>query len=197
MGRDRVQDGDERFLNAGIRFNFTRQGYLQVNQNRGREPWVGQQFETGGGINIFGRGQVLRWLDINGSFNTGRAIYYDLVDPFQGTFGRITRSASRCSPTSISTRVSSTTGCGSTGPRTGERVYTVDIVNLRTTYQFNRHFLVRLIEQYDSSRHRLLTDLLGSYEFVPGHGAPRRLRFVERAARVPVTDGCCPTAATS
>ena len=51
---------------------------------------------------------------------------------------------------------------------TGGRVFTVDIVNLRTTYQFNRHFLVRLIEQYDSSRQRLLTDLLGSYEFVPG-----------------------------
>ena len=51
---------------------------------------------------------------------------------------------------------------------TGERVFTVHIVNLRTTYQFNRHFLVRLIEQYDSSQHRLLTDLLGSYEFMPG-----------------------------
>ena len=51
---------------------------------------------------------------------------------------------------------------------TGERVFTVNIVNLKTTYQFNRRFLARLIEQYDSSRHRLLTDVLGSYEFVPG-----------------------------
>lgn len=50
----------------------------------------------------------------------------------------------------------------------GERVFTVNIVNVRTTYQFNRHFLARLIEQYDSSRRRLLTDLLGSYELVPG-----------------------------
>jgi hypothetical protein len=50
----------------------------------------------------------------------------------------------------------------------GERVFTVNIVNLRTTYQFNRHFLARLIEQYDSARQRLLTDLLGSYEFAPG-----------------------------
>ena len=84
VGHDRVQDGDERFLNGGVRFNFTRQGYLQVTQNRGREPWAGQEFETGGGINIFGRGQVLRWLDINGSFNRNRAIYYDPLDPFQG-----------------------------------------------------------------------------------------------------------------
>ena len=51
---------------------------------------------------------------------------------------------------------------------TGERVYSVDIVNLKTTYQFDKHFLVRLLEQFDSSSHRLLTDLLASYEFVPG-----------------------------
>ena len=51
---------------------------------------------------------------------------------------------------------------------TGERVFSVDIVNLKTTYQFDRHFLVRLLEQYDSSNHRLLTDLLASYELVPG-----------------------------
>jgi hypothetical protein len=41
-------------------------------------------------------------------------------------------------------------------------------VNLRSTYQFNKHFLVRGIEQFDSSRRRVLIDLLASYEFVPG-----------------------------
>ncbi len=44
----------------------------------------------------------------------------------------------------------------------------VNIVNSKTTYQFDKHFLVRLLEQFDSSAHRLLTDLLASYEFVPG-----------------------------
>lgn len=47
-------------------------------------------------------------------------------------------------------------------------MFSVDIVNLRVTYQFTRRFLVRLLEQYDRSRRRLLTDLLASYEFVPG-----------------------------
>jgi uncharacterized protein YkuJ len=51
---------------------------------------------------------------------------------------------------------------------TGEQVFSVDIVNSKTTYQFDKHFLVRLLEQFDSSTHRLLTDLLASYEFVPG-----------------------------
>ena len=51
---------------------------------------------------------------------------------------------------------------------TGERIYSVTIVNTKTTYQFDKHFLVRFLAQYDSSAKRVLTDLLASYEFVPG-----------------------------
>lgn len=47
-------------------------------------------------------------------------------------------------------------------------IYSVDIINSRMTCQFDKHFLVRLIAQYDSSARRVLTDLLGSYELVPG-----------------------------
>ena len=43
-----------------------------------------------------------------------------------------------------------------------------DIVNTRSTYQFNKHFFVRGIAQYDSSNRRVLTDFLASYELVPG-----------------------------
>ena len=42
------------------------------------------------------------------------------------------------------------------------------MINSRTTYQFDKHFLVRLLAQYDSAEHRVLTDLLASYELVPG-----------------------------
>jgi hypothetical protein len=44
----------------------------------------------------------------------------------------------------------------------------VDIVNTKTTYQFTREFFLRLIVQYDSSRSRVLTDSLLSYEMRPG-----------------------------
>lgn len=40
--------------------------------------------------------------------------------------------------------------------------------NTRTAYQISRRFSVRAIAQYDSSRARILTDFLGSYELVPG-----------------------------
>ena len=51
---------------------------------------------------------------------------------------------------------------------TGERIYDVTVLNAKTTYQFDKHFLVRFLAQYDSSEHRLLTDFLASYELVPG-----------------------------
>ena len=50
----------------------------------------------------------------------------------------------------------------------GSRVFAVHIIYTRTTYQFDRHFLIRAIEQFDSSAYRLLTDLLAAYEWVPG-----------------------------
>ncbi len=51
---------------------------------------------------------------------------------------------------------------------TGERVYTVDVINARTTYQFDRRLALRAIVQYDSSLKQILTDLLASFELVPG-----------------------------
>jgi len=46
--------------------------------------------------------------------------------------------------------------------------YQVNIINTKTTYQFTREFFLRAIVQYDSSRSRVLTDSLLSYELRPG-----------------------------
>jgi len=166
-GRDQVQDGNEEFVNTGVRFHFTRQGFLNISHGWGREPWIGRRFQTGGGININGNVQLFRWLNINAGFSNDRQIYYDPVDPFLGRslnrgFGATLQPNQHFSQSiDINTVRFNRTS-------TGERVFAVDIMNTRTTYQFSKHFLVRLLEQFDSSSHRLLTDLLASYEFVPG-----------------------------
>jgi hypothetical protein len=51
---------------------------------------------------------------------------------------------------------------------TGEKVYDVNIVNTRTTFQFTKHFFLRGIVQFDSVRHQVLTDGLASFELRPG-----------------------------
>ena len=110
---------------------------------------------------------MFRWLRVSGGFSTGPAIFFDAVDPFQGNSRRGNVGVSLQPNQNLSQSIEYN-AVRFDRASTGERVFEVDILNLRTTYQFNRHFLIRLLEQYDSSSHRLLTDLLASYEFVPG-----------------------------
>ncbi|PYS55359.1 MAG: hypothetical protein DMG13_04410 [Acidobacteria bacterium] len=166
-GHDQVQNGSEDFLNLGIRFHFTRQGFLNINSSRGHEAWIGRRFRTGPVINAFGSTQIFRWLSINGSFTRSRDIYYDPVNPFQGRsksggFGFSLQPNLHFQQNLDYNRV------GFDRESSGERIYTVHIVNTQTTYQFDKHFRLRLLEQFDSSQHRLLTDLLAMYEVVPG-----------------------------
>jgi Domain of unknown function (DUF5916)/Carbohydrate family 9 binding domain-like len=166
-GRDQVQDGNERYSNSGVRFNFTRQGFLRIDHREGHEPWQGHEFKWGSDVSIQGQVQILQWLRLNGNFRTGPDTYYDRVNPFQGRstggeFGFVLQ------PDQHINESVTYDGVRFERASNGEHIFTVHIVNLRSTYQFDRHFLVRAIEQFDSSQHRLLTDLLAAYEFVPG-----------------------------
>jgi hypothetical protein len=166
QGRDQVQDGNEAFLLTGIRFNLTRQGFFNIDHGWGHEPFIGRQFKTHR-MNTFGNIQLFRWLNVGGNFRKGYEIRYDPTDPFQGRV----RSGGLNITLQPNQHVSQDidyNGVRFNRASTGERVFTVHILNLKTTYQFNKHFLIRLLNQFDSSRHRLLTDLLASYEFVPG-----------------------------
>ena len=166
LGHDDVQDGDDRFLQGSLDFSLTRQGFVSISYGHGYEPWIGRRFDTGGANAFFGM-QMLRWLNVFSYVNYGDEIFYDRVDPFQGHaqnggFG-LTLQPNQHLNQEISVNM-----VRFDRKSTGERVYSVDIVNAKTTYQFDKHFLVRFLAQYDSSAQRVLTDLLGSYEFVPG-----------------------------
>lgn len=100
-------------------------------------------------------------------YSGGYAIYYDFDNPFQG------RSANAGVGLTFQPNQHLTQGIDINTvrfnrPSTGERIYSVNIINSKTTYQFDKHFLVRFLAQYDSSAKRVLTDLLASYEFVAG-----------------------------
>jgi hypothetical protein len=51
---------------------------------------------------------------------------------------------------------------------TGLEVFDAHVVNLQNTCQFTPTFLMRAVAQFDSSRRRVLTDFLASYELSPG-----------------------------
>jgi hypothetical protein len=165
QGKDRVENGTEPFILPGIRFNFTRQGYLRVDLGRGRETFGGQRFAIGRN-HIDGGAQIMRWLNIGGSIDQGAGIFYDAADPFPGTNTRRNIRVGLQPNARLSHNVDYTY-VEFDGPD-GAQVFNLHIVNLRNTYQFTPQFLVRAIVQYDSSRRRVLGDFLGSYELVPG-----------------------------
>ncbi len=165
-GRDQVQNGNERLTLVGIRFNFTRQGYLDVDYGFGREPWANQRFKNNR-MNTNANLQVFRWLYLTGNIQKGYATYYDRINPFQGknlsgNFG-ITFQPNQ--HINVNPQYN---GVRFDRASTGERVFTVHIINIQATYQFDKHLRARVIEQFDSSQHLLLNDLLGMYELVPG-----------------------------
>jgi hypothetical protein len=166
-GRDRIQKGDEDFLLTGVRLNVTRQGFLNFSHGRGHESWQGTKYKIGNDFNFFGNMQVLRWLNLSGSSGGGPAIFYSAAAPFQGR-SRYYNVGTTVQPNQHLSQSLQFSRNRFWRPETGAQVYAVNIVNSRTTYQFDKHFLLRMLAQYDSSQRRVLTDFLASYEFVPG-----------------------------
>ena len=167
IGYDDIQGGKEAMINFGIRFNLTRQGFINISHIRGHEPWQGTDYDFSNKLNFFGAMQVMRWLNVFGGGGSGLSIYYDPVDHFQGR-SWFAHAGFDFQPNQHLTISLNGNSISFDRADTGAPVYDVTIINTRTTYQFNRHFLTRFLAQYDSSAKRVLTDLLASYEFVPG-----------------------------
>lgn len=166
VGRDRVAGGDEYISVSGVRLNFTRQGFLRIDQGFGREPWQRRRFRSGRS-RLWGEVQLFRWMRVDGRVTRGHAVYYDEVDPFQGR--STTASAGvTLQPNGRFTQSLDYQRIMFDRASTGDRVYTVDILNTRSTYQFTKELSLRAIVQYDSQEHRVLTDFLGSFEPHPG-----------------------------
>ncbi len=165
-GTDRIAGGRDLIVVSGSRFNFTRLGFLRIDRTWGFEPWAGQRFGRGG-MRTWGNVQLYRWLKLDGRFEQGRSVFYDPTSPFLGTRRRL-NGGFVFQPNGRFAQTLSVDHVTFDRRGTGERVFTVDIVNTKTTYQFTREFFLRGIVQYDSSRHRVLTDTLASYEVRPG-----------------------------
>lgn len=163
---DRNQRGTEIFYLPAMRFNFTRSGYLRVDYGTGHETFAGRKFLIGRSM-IDGGVQIMRWLNIGGGTQAGPAIFYDTEAPYQGD----RRSTNLRIGLQPNARVNSNTSYSFVTFKsriTGLNVYRVHVLNLRNTYQFSPRFFVRAVAQFDSSRKRVLSDVLASYELSPG-----------------------------
>jgi hypothetical protein len=165
-GRDRIARGDESITVPGLRMSFTRQGFLRVDKVIGFEPWQGVRY-TVSRPRIMGFVQLFRWMSVSGHLDAGPAVYYDAADPFAGW----SRNSSVDLSWQPTPRINQSIGYRRVDFRRADmrtRVYELDLVNTRTTFQFSKQFFLRAIAQYDSLRERVLSDVLASYELRPG-----------------------------
>jgi hypothetical protein len=165
-GKDRIQQGDPWLVVSGVRLNTLRQGFLRVDYMRGEEAWVGRTFPTSQ-WRVFAEAQMTRWLYFNTRTQWGRGIFFDPVDPYSGNersfFAELTlQPTPRLAQSMTYDRVEFDRRS------TGERVFTVNVLNSRTTFQLNRRLSMRALVQWDSSASVILTDFLASWELTPG-----------------------------
>jgi hypothetical protein len=165
-GHDYIQGGNEHLELAGARMHFTRQGFFRFDVAKGQQAWAGRTFDINF-VRFMGQAQLQRWLNVGGQTNFGRSIYYHPVNPFSGHYASNSLNVSFQPNAKINESVSYQ-NVRFDRISTGQRVFTVNILNTRTTYQLDKHFFLRAILQYDSSRYRALTDFLASYELIPG-----------------------------
>jgi hypothetical protein len=164
---------------------MTRQGFFRADRVITQEVWRGAEYD-GGSWRANAQMQLLPWLRPSVFVAYGRSLYYDAIDPFLGN--SVVANASALFQ--IGGRFSQDVEFSHNAfdrLTTGERVYTVNLVNTRTTYQFSKELAVRWIARFDSQRRRVLTDLLGSYDLRPGTvfyvGTARSIRSGRSATR--------------
>jgi hypothetical protein len=163
---DVIQNGNELFSLAGLRLFFTRQGFFRFDYLAGHEPFASQEFKMNR-WRMQSNAQILRWLSFYANANGGYATFYDPATPYQGK-SRDVSTGFTFQPNGQFSESVDFERVAFDRASTGERVYTVHILNTKTAYQFTTHFFLRAIAQFDSSKHQVLTDFLSSYELRPG-----------------------------
>jgi hypothetical protein len=163
---DSTSGMDDKFLEMGWNFTFTRQGYFSASYNFGSESWAGRVFDqkyfyAGSGI------QLSKWLNIHVCGGFGDSIYYDELNPFLGKSWQL-HSQVTLQPAEKLSFLAELIHSGFSRADSGAKVYDVNIVRSRLTYQFNKYLFVRGLLQYDSYRRKVMTDLLASFTLIPG-----------------------------
>lgn len=172
---DRIQRGDEFFTIQAVRLFFTRQGFVRLDRITGHEPFAGHRFKTNR-WRVQSNAQLFRWLRVYANANEGFATFYDPVAPYQGRSSDVSAGFT-LQPSGRFSEAIDFERVAFDRESTGERVYTIHVLNTKTAYQFTSHFFLRGIAQFDSSRSQVLTDFLASYElrlgtvFYAGYGS--------------------------
>lgn len=150
----------------GVNMYLARQGWITLQYRNQKEAWAGELFNKRY-FHSLGQIQLFKWLYLFELIFIGDEIYYHPTDPFLGNIKTFNLMVTL--EPSIKLNVSFDYWYSSFKEKqTNQEIYTVNIYNLHTTYQFNKYFFLRGILRYDSYQEKLLTDLLASFTLIPG-----------------------------
>ena len=157
---------DDRYWGMGLDMYFTRQGFLKIEYRNEKEAWQGQLFNQKY-FNSLGWMQLFNWFYIESSYRYGDQIYYGPGEPFPGT-GHQVRFGLNFQP-GIKLILDFEYVHNELYKKADrQKFYAIDILNIHTTYQFNKYFFLRGAVRYDHYQKKLLTDFLASFTLIPG-----------------------------
>lgn len=157
----------DQYLNIGVMISFIKQGDLTLAWDiMQKESWAGKTFNTHG---VWGGGgiQLTKWLRINMNLSLKKGIYYDRKDPFLGRRINFSTSLSLQPLETLSFNLSyNYTDFNKDSD--GNDIYDYHIFYTRSTFQPSKHLYFRVLIQYDSYLDTVMSDILASYELIPG-----------------------------
>jgi hypothetical protein len=157
---------DDSHFQVCLRLSFPKQGQLRFDLMRDKEGWQGESFNQSR-FRASGSIQLNRRLSLWGNFTIGDQIFYYADDPFLGNNFSYSINAGY-QPNARSSQEFSYIHQHLNRKSNKERIYDLDIVISRTTYQFNKYLFIRGLVQYDSYSKVILADLLASFTLIPG-----------------------------
>ncbi len=149
-----------------VNFGFSPWGELNLEYWHEDEAWAGRMFDKKY-FHSVGYIQLFKWLQLFENIVIGEQIYYHPTDPFLGTGKTIELDATVEPGMKLKLGFSYLYSDLKTR-EDKQKVYSINIYNLHTTYQFNKYFFLRGIIRYDDLREKLLTDFLASFTLIPG-----------------------------
>jgi hypothetical protein len=150
----------------GVNFYFHGLGVMEWSYHDEEEAWQGQIFRQKF-FHFWLYTQVCKWFQTQIFIWVGDQIYYDTENPFLGKGPRGIFEFTIEPIQKLRLRLEWTFNKLSR-KSDNEKIYSVNVVNFRTTYQFNRHFFLRGAVRYDDYEKKLLTDFLASFTLIPG-----------------------------
>lgn len=150
----------------GLYMNFRPRSELYLEYRVEDEAWKGialnkNYFIALGYIHLF------KWLILDGNAYFGEQIYYAGDPPFLGNEQTVNVGITLEPITKLQVGLNYLYS-NFKDKHSKQEIYSLDIYNLHTTYQFNKYFFLRGIIRYDSLQEKLLTDILASFTLIPG-----------------------------